>query len=138
MSHQRQAHSGSGIDVSRKNIKVRLTIPFGTVSTRLEPLRVVAARSAELLNLASTSRMSNSVTRNLIKPLQHDPISGKFNSQVINAWRFSTTAAALIGMQASLLAPLISIHRICQQPWCVMSAVEVRADEGRGRFDLSF
>jgi hypothetical protein len=51
-----------------------------------------------LLNLASTSRMSNSVTRNLIKPLQHDPIGGKFNSQVINAWRFNTTAAALIGI----------------------------------------
>jgi hypothetical protein len=24
------------------------------------------------------------------------------------------------------------------QPSCVMSAVEVRADEGRGRFDISF
>jgi hypothetical protein len=24
------------------------------------------------------------------------------------------------------------------QPWCVMSAVEVRADEGAGRFDFSF
>jgi hypothetical protein len=24
------------------------------------------------------------------------------------------------------------------QPWCVMSAVEVRADEGEGRFDFSF
>jgi hypothetical protein len=83
--------------------------------------------------------MSNSVSRNLIKPLQHDPISGKFNSQVINAWRFNTTAAALIGIAGFVVgAADLDPSDLSAQPWCVMSAVEVRADEGRGRFDFSF
>jgi len=75
------------------------------VSARLEHLRVVALSSGEPVGSAEmrNARPLMNIGFGYTQPDQlvdHDPIKDKHNSQIMNAWRFHTTAAAL-GRQRS-------------------------------------
>jgi hypothetical protein len=76
-----------GTDVSRKNVKVGLTLPLepGTVSARLEPLRVTPLRSGKSPSVARRrSEMPSVASFSSISIWSHaatepDPIGGKIN-----------------------------------------------------------
>jgi hypothetical protein len=90
----------------RKKVKVGLTNTFGTVSARLEPLRVVASRRASVAPRGVTRHPSMDVkfghTRPDRKP-KHDPVGDKFNSRIMNAWRFNRTAGLTNGGAGSVV-----------------------------------
>ena len=101
------ADSGGGTDVSWKDLRVGLTDTFtsvsaGTVSARLEPLRVVAA--SNVAQGCVTWHPLAGIKFNHTRPdrsAQHDLMSGKFNSRIVNTPRFNTTAG-LTKVQASV------------------------------------
>lgn len=105
VSHPPERVQAAALTCVGKDAKIGLTDTFWPCqldSSTCVSLRFQAARpvgSAEMRNMASLVNIGFGHTQP-DQLVNHDPIKDKHNSQIINAWRFHTTAAA-IGRQRS-------------------------------------